>query len=153
MHVVLALLLLQGTVAISGEWVGPLEWHDSRGRSIVPTLVTLTYANGTITGEWVSLNFPHGSGPISGTLDDAGRVRVTVTLYGGRAANGELTAAEGCSGTAEFRGELTRSRMFRWTADAIVLDTPDKRRRERHCENMRRPVWILQRRDLTLPGH
>ena len=144
----LALVLLLAQAAPALEFVGPLEFFDSRGRMIIPTKAALTVKDRTITGLWQSTTGT-SSGPIAGTVDDKGKVTLSVTLYGGAETDGangapEILAPERCRGEATFKGEILRNRVIRVTAPVLRLNTAHTRATERDCENLTRLVWVLQ---------
>lgn len=135
------------TVPKQGDWVGPLEFTDSRGRMIIPTRVSLTLTEDKkLTGRWHALT-KHSSGTLTGTIDGKSNVRLTVTLYAGAEESGLTIATERCGGEAEFTGTILPGGVWRLVAKRVVLDTPLKRLQERNCEDITKLIWTLQPRD------
>jgi hypothetical protein len=131
---------------ISGDWVGPLEFTDDRGRFIIPTLVTLTVTDGkNLSGDWVGLT---ASGVIlRGTINPKGEVELRISMYGGAELDGVTIARERCAADATFKGRLEPNFVFRWTAREMPFDAPARVAREQHCVRLRNLVWTLQRAD------
>lgn len=135
-------------IPTKAEWVGPLEFHDYRGLTIVPTLVTLTFTGSDVKGEWRSVN-KLTNGAIFGTVDDKSRLRLKITLFAGSenpTADGKaiVVAPERCKGEADFEGVITRTGVLRWTTDRIRLSTPAKQLSNTDCADMAKVVWTLQ---------
>lgn len=124
------------------QWLGTLEFSDSRGLSVGRVTATLNISSGMVTGTW---NSPSGaSGAISGTINDKGRIKATFSAFGGaRFANGSAVP-ERCQGEAAAEGQLHDSTVIRLTINRLRLDTPRQRARERQCEDMTRVVLLLQ---------
>lgn len=153
----LALILLGAQVTTTpinvprhAEWIGAMEFTDSRGLMVGPTKATLDIADsGAVTGRWVSTSANHNSGAIHGTVTPDGKFKVTVTVFGGATVKRpdgteEPVSQERCNGEGAFTGILFANGVIRLTAKKVEFDSVIKRAQNRECENLTRVVWTLQ---------
>lgn len=145
------LLAVQATAQtdLSGEWVGPLEFHDSRGRLIIPTLTTVKVDGDKLSGTWIAQN-KKSSGSFTGSINNKGRVLLNVVFHSGGEIEHpdgkiEIVGRERCEGSGDFAGEVMRSGVIRLTARVIGLSGFKAQMRGRACEDMRNLTWVLQR--------
>jgi hypothetical protein len=151
MRVLLVLALLQQHVAVStnGDWIGTLNFFDSRGEIISPVTAHVTIRDtGAVSGDWVGSSHKT-SGQITGTFM-GGRFKLDITFYGGavleNAETGkmETIATERCQGTATFTGDLFPSGVIRLTARKVSFDDPIKQAKHMDCEDIAKVTWLLQ---------
>jgi hypothetical protein len=162
-HVLLLLFLLLPGVATAqeappptvkvpavGDWIGTLEWWDSRGLMEARTDVRLVFGDdNAVTGSWRT---PGGaSGSILGSFAD-GKFKLTITFYAGAEeigpdGNYQPIAIERCQGQAVFTGQLLRTQVIRLTASRVSFNDEIKRARNIACEDSTKLVWLLQPHD------
>lgn len=135
-------------IPTQAEWVGPLELRDAHGPAILPTIATIQFSNGAITGEW-RIRSNKASGAISGSVDNKSRFHLKVTMFAGgseRQPDGadKVVALERCSGDAVFEGTITDTGVLRLTSDRMRFDTPAKALQGRNCTDLTKLVWTLQ---------
>lgn len=146
MRILLLLVLLTAPAygqSLSGEWVGPLELTNTanKARGPMPTRVTLTQTDDTITGDWRSLPPNTSSGTIKGTL-----TTLTVTMYADAGTGPDVVLEpERCVGEARFTGRVTASGILRLTAKTADFDLPGIQAQGRGCMDLRDLIWTLQR--------
>lgn len=138
MRWLLVLLLVQAPA----PWIGTLEFHDSRGLSVGRITADLTTTATTVKGDWHAKS--GASGSITGTIDDKGRIKATVTAFGPAKFDDGRAVPELCHGEAQATGQLLGGAIVRLTIDRLRLDTPRQRARGRTCEDLSRVVLLLQ---------
>jgi hypothetical protein len=142
------LLTLLLAADLSGTWVGPLELTDTitKARGPMPTRVTLTMTGDRLTGDWTAHRPNTSSGTITGTIDDKGRVRLSVTVYADGGIGRAVEEPERCVGEATFTGTVTASGILRLKAPIVTFNRPKVVADGRECaNNLRELVWTLQR--------
>lgn len=123
-------------------WIGTLEFRDSRGLTVGRVFADLAITDKTFAGDLRSKS--GASGRLTGTIDDKGRVKATVVVYGGAQFADGSTEPERCQGEATADGQLHGGTVLRLTIDRIMLDTRTQRIRNRQCQDMTRVVLLLQ---------
>ncbi|HYB93670.1 MAG TPA: hypothetical protein VEC39_01765 [Vicinamibacterales bacterium] len=132
------------------EWIGALEFNDSRGLTVGPTIAHLTIADdGKVTGRWQSTNKGRNSGTIEGTVTKDGKFKLRVSVFGGASearpdGSHETIAVERCQGEGEFNGVLFATGAIRLTSKRIAFDSEMKRARNKDCQDVTGVVWTLQ---------
>ena len=103
------LLLIALSVATLGaqatDWIGTMEVHDSRGLSIGRITATLTTTPTTLSGDWRSKS--GASGSMTGTINDKGRIKATLTAFGGARFDDGRAVPERARAAHRPRGNCT----------------------------------------------
>lgn len=139
---------VQVEVPAKAEWIGTMEYADSRGEHVAGLRLTLTFTpGGRFTGTWVSRT-KASSGSIEGTLA-RGKATGTFTIYAGaEQADHEfgqrVISPERCRGETTFSGSLLASGILRITAKRLRADTPETRAADTHCEDLTDLRWLFQ---------
>lgn len=159
MRTLLTLLLLSAApayaqlapdVPLRGEWVGTMEGRDDEGFRVGRVRLTLDLRDPkNITGN---LRTPAGvgaSGLLTGTQNDKGQIRITMTFYAGSAftkddGTREILEAERCQGESRMNATLHGGTVLRLTTDRVRFDTPALEAQDRHCQDLREVVITLQ---------